>query len=84
MKNKQVPKNFTCIQTDVMQIARVKSVQYLGMSLDEDLYWHDHVDQIWASLWKTLGFLMTSKTWFPYEYQNSYIMPSFILGYKSV
>ena len=49
MKNKPVPKNFTCIQTDVMQITRVKSVQYLGMSLDEDLNWHDHVDQICAS-----------------------------------
>ena len=39
MKNKPVPKNFTCIQTDVMQITRVNSVHYLGMSLDENLYW---------------------------------------------
>ena len=38
MKNKPVPKNFTCIQTDVMQITRVNTVQYLGMSLDENLY----------------------------------------------
>ena len=52
IKNKPVPKNFTCIQTDVMQITRVKSVQYLGMSLDENLYWHDHVHQICASLVK--------------------------------
>ena len=55
MKNKPVPKNFTCIQTDVMQITRVKSVQYLGMSLDENLYWHDHFDQICASLVKYFG-----------------------------
>ena len=55
MKNKPVPKNFTCIQTDVMQITRVKSVQYLGISLDEKLYWHDHVDQICASLVKYFG-----------------------------
>ena len=44
MKNKQVPKKITCIQTNVMQITRVKYVQYLVMSLDENLYWHDHVD----------------------------------------
>ena len=35
MINKPVPKKCTCIQTDVMQITRVKYVQYLGMSLDE-------------------------------------------------
>ena len=55
MKNKPVPRNFTSIQTDVMQISRVKSVQYLGMLLDENLYWHDHVDQICASLVKYFG-----------------------------
>ena len=55
MKNKPVPKHFTCIQTNVMKITRVKSVQHLGMSLDENLYWHDHVDQICASLVKYFG-----------------------------
>ena len=55
MKNKPVPKNCTCIQTDVIQITRVQSVQYLGMSLDENLYWHEHVDQICASLVKYFG-----------------------------
>ena len=55
MKNKPVPKNFTYIQTDVMQITRVKSVQYLGMSLDQNLYWHDHVNHICASLVKYFG-----------------------------
>ena len=29
--------------------------QYLGMSLDEKLYWHDHIDQICASLVKYFG-----------------------------
>ena len=38
-----------------IQITRVKSVQYLGMSLDANLYWHDHVDQICASLVKYFG-----------------------------
>ena len=48
MKNKFVPRNFTCIATEAMQTARVKSVQYSGMLLDENLYWHDHVDQTCA------------------------------------
>ena len=55
MQNKPVPKKCTCIHTDVMQITRVKSTQYLGMSLDENLYWHDHVDQICASLVRYFG-----------------------------
>ena len=38
-----------------MQINRVESVQYLGMLLDEKLYWHEHVDQICASLVKYFG-----------------------------
>ena len=50
MKNKPIPRNFNCIQTEVMQINRVESVQYLGMLLDENLYWHGHVDQVCASL----------------------------------
>ena len=44
MKNKPVPKYFECIQTDVMQINRVNSILYLGMLLDEPLYWHEHID----------------------------------------
>ena len=67
-----------------MQITRVKSVQYLGMSLYENLYWHDHVDQICASLVKYFGIFNHIKNLFLYEYQNSSIMPSFILGYNTV
>ena len=55
MKNKPVPRNFTCITTEAMQINRVKSVQYLGMLLDENLYWHEHIDQTCASLVKFFG-----------------------------
>ena len=38
-----------------IQINRVESVQYLGMLRDEKLYWHEHVDQICASLVKYFG-----------------------------
>ena len=55
LKNKPIPRNFTCIQTEVLQINRVESVQYLGMLFDEKLYWHEHVDQICASLVKYFG-----------------------------
>ena len=37
------------------KINRVNSIQYLGMLLDEHLYWHEHVDQICASLVKYFG-----------------------------
>ena len=40
-----------------MEITGVKSVQYLGMSLDGNLYWHDHTNQICASLVKNFGIL---------------------------
>ena len=55
LEKQPIPRNFTCIQTEVMQINRVESVQYLGMLLDEKLYWHEHVDQICASLVKYFG-----------------------------
>ena len=55
MENKPVPRNLTCITTEAMQINRVESVQYLGMLLDENLYWHNHVDQTCASLVKFFG-----------------------------
>ena len=52
-----------CIHRDAMQITRVKYVQYLGMSLDENLYWHEHVTSIRFAhhLWDTLGFFYHTK-----------------------
>ena len=73
MKNKPVPKHFECIQTDVMQINRVDSIQYLGMLLGEHLYSHEHVDQICASLVKHYGIFNHIKKLFRCEYQNSSI-----------
>ena len=80
MKNKPVPKKFTSIQTDVMQITcniwECHSMKtYTGMTMSIRFAHH---------LWNTLGFLITSKTLFPCEYQYSSIMPSFILGYNTV
>ena len=47
-KNMPAPPKIICIQTGIMWINRVISVQYLGMLLDEILHKHDHVDQICA------------------------------------
>ena len=55
LKNKPVPRDFTGLQTQAMKIDRVQSVQYLGMLLEEKLYWHEHVTQIYASLIKYFG-----------------------------
>ena len=55
LKNKPVPRDFTGLQTQAMKIDRVQSVQYLGMLLDEKLYWHEHVTQTCASLIKYFG-----------------------------
>ena len=55
LKNKPVPRDFVRLQTQAMKIGRVQSVQYLGMLLDENLYWHEHVNQTCASLIKYSG-----------------------------
>ena len=50
MKNKPVPNHFGSIQTEHMTIRRVKTVKYLGLVIDENLYWNAHVDYICAAL----------------------------------
>ena len=54
MKNKPVPNDFDSIQTNHMTIGRVKTVNYLGLVIDENLYWNAHVDFVCASLVKYL------------------------------
>ena len=55
MKNKPVPNDFDSIQTNHMTIGRVKNVNYLGLVIDENLYWNAHVDFVCASLVKYFG-----------------------------
>ena len=55
MKNKQVPNNFCNIQTEHMAIRMVKTKFYLGLAIDENLYWNAHVDYVCASLVKYCG-----------------------------
>ena len=55
MKNKPVPNDFDSIQTNHMMIGRVKTVDYLGLVIAENLYWNAHVDFVWASLVQYFG-----------------------------
>ena len=43
MKNRPVPNDFDCIETNLMTIRRVKIVNYLGF-VDENLFWNANVD----------------------------------------
>ena len=54
-KNKPVPNDFDSIRTDHMTINRAKIVNYLGLVIDENLYWNAHVDSVCASLVKYFG-----------------------------
>ena len=61
-KNKPIPENFDCIQTTYLTIDRVKCVQYLGLMIDENLYWHMHVEHVYNSLLKYFGIFNRIKT----------------------
>ena len=55
MKNKPLPNDFDSIQSNHMTIGRIKTVNYLGLVIDENLYWNAHVDFVCASLVKYFG-----------------------------
>ena len=55
MKNKPVPNNFGNIQTEHLAIRRAKTVNYLGLVSDENLYWNANVDHVCASSVKYFG-----------------------------
>ena len=61
-KNKPIPENFDCIHTTFITLNRVKCVQYLGLMIDENLYWHMHVEHVYNSLVKYFGIFNHVKT----------------------
>ena len=61
-KNKPIPEHFDCIQTTFLTIDRVKFVQYLGLMIDENLYWHMHAEYVYNSLVKYFGIFNHVKT----------------------
>ena len=52
----------TCIQTTFITIKRVKFVQYLGLMIDENLYWQMHAEYVYNSLVKYFGIFNRVKT----------------------
>ena len=53
--NKPIPNYFTEIKTEDMDIQRVGTFQYVGVTLDETLNWDEHVDILRKSLLKYFG-----------------------------
>ena len=43
MKKKPVPNDVDRIETNHMTIRRAEIVNYLGLAIDENLYWNAHV-----------------------------------------
>ena len=54
-KNKPVPKNLETQDTSVMNIDRVKSVNYLGIIIDEKLNWHEQAEKVCKLLLQFYG-----------------------------
>ena len=52
MNNKPVPNDIDRIETSHMTMRRAKIVNYLGLVIDENLYWNAHVDFVCTSLMK--------------------------------
>ena len=65
-----------------MQINRVESLQYLWMLLDENLYWHEYVDQICASVVRYFGIFNHIKIALQKRLQENFILPLFILEFS--
>ena len=54
-RNKSVPIDFGRIVIDGIVINRAKSVKYIGMIIDENLNWNEHVNSLCKSLLKYFG-----------------------------
>ena len=53
--NKAIPQHLNEIKTEFMTVMRVKSFEYLGLTLDEHLNWNEHVNELCKSLIKYFG-----------------------------
>ena len=54
-KNMPIPESFDCIQTTYLTIDRVKCVQFSGLTIDENLNCHIHVEHVHNSLVNYFG-----------------------------
>ena len=54
-KNKPVPNDFNHINVGEFRINRVEETKYLGLTIDEKLYWTNHIKELGKSLVKFFG-----------------------------
>ena len=54
-KNKPIPPGLNSIHVENIEIQRVQSTKYLGLFIDEKLYWNDHVNYLCKNLTKFFG-----------------------------
>ena len=54
-KNKKIPQDFDKIEIDEKIIKRVSTTKYLGIYLDEQLLWKEHISYVHKSLLKYYG-----------------------------
>ena len=78
MKNTPVPNNFGSTKKEHMTIRRVKIVHYLGLVIDENLYWCAHVDYVCTSLVNSLEYLIISNRLLLYVSLDNSISPLLI------
>ncbi len=53
MKKKKIPELLNNVKINNVNIARVKSAKYLGVTLDENLNWEEHVRETNKAIIKT-------------------------------
>ena len=83
-KNKPVPFNLGEIQIDDIVIKRVNHTKYLGMLIDENLNWHEHVNFLCKSLVKYFGIFNKIKNFVTAKTARQTTLLLFILGLSMV
>ena len=68
-KNKKMPDSLNYIQLGTTKIHRVKSAKLLGVTIDEDLSFKDHVDNLHLSLLKTGNAFKMIRSKISYEHK---------------
>ena len=68
------------------QLEKVTKFKYLGVTINQHLTWHDHIDQIQRKVSKRLGVLLRIKHLLPAYARNIYVMTMVIpiLEYASI
>ena len=77
-QNKPIPERLDCIQTIFLTINRVRCVQYLGLMIGENLYWHMHVEYVYNYLVKYFRIFNHVNTIMSKRLQGNFILLLYI------